>query len=656
MSIEVLNVALKFTADGANLLAFINVMKSQLGLTHGKVTSLNSALGKLAIGGSLLVGGGLLLKTIADTAKYADETNTILTQMAAAGDSATQRQQAYNRAWTMTHDVVGKVSDNLEAISQMTPQFGFENALRMATDYRKNAVALGQLTGKDGNAEAYKLEQAVHQTGRLSVYDQKGNLEKNADGSEKVNTEAFKSTMNLFTAMIASSRGKIDAGQILAFTKQSRTSNLNTVSDEGFAHISGLIQTIGGSRSGTSLQAIENVAEKGQISKMGVHQLEAFGLVDKRKVTEGKGPNGVIIGEGGLADTKTFRSDPMKWVWTTVRDHIRDTLKSQGRDSSDMAVNEAAKKIKLSNTAGQWIGEGLVNQPMDQREADATVKAGKTSQYDAVMKNSAAANIQAFHDAMKNLGLAFGSQVLPVITGGVKALTGAITGLASFFAAHEGVTKAILAVGVGLGVAMVGTGIAILASLGPLVAIPLAIGAGVAGVIAAIVFVPKLLNAAWHLLTSAWDTVWHRGLLNLVSDFMKWQDDTVVKVCGAFLHGMDVIGGAMINGIGNLIMTVLKNAGHWLTGGGFIDDLKKTGHLLLGDDGKLGPTPAHPAMTPPPAKPTVIHNHTTVIIDNKEAVHKAVHDQLGVGKQGFGPSGPNFAGSWAPSGAFPSFG
>jgi hypothetical protein len=458
---EAFKALIEFRADGASALAFLNVMGSRLGILHGKVKDLNSALGRMAIGGAAIVGGTMLLKAVLDTGKAAEGVNKVMTQMTAAGDSALDRQRAYNKAWAMTHDVVGKVSENLEAISMLTPQLGLQGAMDAALSYRKTAVEMSAITGKDGNQQALMLERTVHLSGRMSTYDAAGNLVKDANGQEVVNQAGFQHMNQVLVAISAAARGKIAGDDLLAFAKQARTQNLMGLSDQGWFDVAGSIQTMGGARAGTQVAAMMDVYMSGRMSKTAAKQLEADGLLNAKDVTYGKGPNSVLLGAGAVPDLDLLRSDPFKWGQTTMINRIRKSLADRHMDSSDESVEKELRKLKLARTAAGAQAEMVAAKATDMMEALAAAKANMSVDQYAAALQSSAVNTQAFHDAMENLALTFGDKVLPAVTSFTKTMTSAINRVALVFHNHPELPKQLIALASAIGIIGIAGGSAV---------------------------------------------------------------------------------------------------------------------------------------------------------------------------------------------------
>lgn len=450
MANKTFRVMVNFESDAGLLLAGLDLLGVRMVGLNAKSLMLNKTLRSMALGAGLLAGGVAMFDMLGKLAKSASDTNKVMTGMAMAGDTLTQRQNAYNRAWAMTKEVIGSVADNLEAISVLTPQFGSTAALQLATTYRRSAVALGAISAasgrpRDGNEEATLVSRYVDQSGRIVLRDAQGNAIKDAQGHEQTSAAAYAREMNFTTALIASARGKLSGKDFQQFAARLGSGYSATLTEEGMADNLAAMQIQGGSTAGARETAYLNVQRHGTGSKALFQQEIKYGQINAAGVKFTKSPNGAIIDA-----TKAYTPEQLALLLGNPTafaidsaERVRTYLKSHGKPYDDAAVNLILGSEKLSTRASQFVGESFTGQNMMYNEAQAAMTAAGTDQYQAAQANWDV-QVMKFHTSLHNLALAFGEQVLPMVIRAMDSTSNALNSLALITHNHPELPKFLL--------------------------------------------------------------------------------------------------------------------------------------------------------------------------------------------------------------------
>lgn len=463
---------------------------------HFKVKDLEKGFGrlKLAVGGVMAIAAGSAL--IAGVVKLTDATEDLTREqgkMLAAGISNRDVANATAKAWNMSANIMGsRVSENLAAIAHLRAALGdLHEAERVAPAYQRNAVALGIMTKRDGEGEAYKIAQAIHLSGAA-----------NDPVTKKLRADMFSQQMNLYTAMIAAGGGKLSPQDLLQFQKMSGSYG-SSLSDPGRANMAGFIQSMGGSRAGTALASLNRALKDGVMQKSTLAALESIGLIDASKVSASSGNaahgNGASAGggirfmPGALANEAQFRTDTAGWVWGTLIPMLRNA----GITSPSDQVNWI-QHAKLTQNPTRLLSELIRNEGVDRQESANVRQASRADQYDAVMGRDVGANKKALHDAWQDLLTAIGMPMVKPAIGILQALTAAIKGMTQWAVLNPGkiqlIGKTLVVVGAGL-VALGVAAVAVAAFAA--VAAGGTVGVAVAGVAAVVGAVGAFLLLNW---------------------------------------------------------------------------------------------------------------------------------------------------------------
>jgi hypothetical protein len=596
------------------------IAKDLLGVQNnvGKLEKGFSRL-KLAIGGIVAIAAGAaLIGGVVKVAEAAEELSRVQGSMAAAGIQNRDIARATASAWTTASTVMGtKVADNLTAIAHLRASFGsLDEAIAVGPAYMRNAVALGAITKKDGESEAFKLAQAIHLSGAA-----------NDPTTKRLNPELFAKEMHLYTSMIAAGQGKITAGDLLAFQKQAGSYGGN-LTDEGRMGMIGYIQAMGGQKAGTSLATTNRALKDGMLQKASLATLESVGLIDPSKVIgggqhrrgraawhevggkwdygrsnaevgNGASPGGgVQFRPGALKNEKDFLHTPMQWVYNTVL----PALQARGLKTTEDQINWV-QHAKLTTNVTRLLAEGIRNQGVDTQEASNVRQATKSDQYKSVQGRDLGQNIKNLSNAWHNFMTALGAPLIPIAIRGLKAATAGIQAMTKWAVANPKAVVMVAKAAVILGAALVGFGVV---AVGIAAFAAVAAGGEIALVIAGVTAILSALTAfvafEWGSVAKDFDI-----LKNAVGGFFGWlihgdghPGKRSQQAGDVFSANMSATGAGLLGSIG--FKPPPKDQTGSKTGDVYMDGRKVgkivASHLVPGSAGQAGNSTHDASMSP----------------------------------------------------------
>lgn len=500
-------------AMASNGSALLGVLGRDLLGVNTKVGELEKGFSrlKLAIGGALAIAGGVaLIAGVVKLAEAGEKLSRVQASMAAAGISNLDVARATTAAWITASKVMGtQVEDNLDAINHIRATFGSVNAgIALNQTYMKNAVAIGAITGKPGEPQAYSLARTIHLSGAAN------------DAAGNITQEGFAREMKLYTAMIASGGGKLGASDIFAFQKNAG-SYAGNLSDEGRINLAGFLQSQGGVRAGTQLAMANRALKDGVLQKGTLALLESMGLIDPNKIKMLKGAHAGGASPGGnfqmlpgaLKNENQFRSDFMGWIWNT----LSPTLAAHGIVGADAQVNWL-QHAKLTTNVTRALSEGIRNQSVDRTEAGNVRKALGVDQYGQIASKDFGTNMAALHDAFHNLIVAIASPLTKAAIPVLQTLTKAINGLTAFARVHPAAIVAVAKSILILGVALIALGtVAVIIAAGAAILAAGPVGVVVAGIAMIVAAIGAFVALNWNLVVGIFNTI-----KNVIGGFFQW--------------------------------------------------------------------------------------------------------------------------------------
>ena len=334
--------------------------------------------------------------------------------MAQAGISQVDIANATAAAWKTAGDVIGSSAEkNLALIADLRNRLGsMTEAVQAAPSMSRLGVVLQNLTGQDqekaGDAAARFLEQ------RGSLVDPK---------TGQISRALLEHGGNLVAAISAGTRGRVGPDQLLAFQTYARLAGAQ-LSEQGLLN---MVPIIGASRSassvGTQLSSLENQLIGGVMTNASAHWLERLGVVDSKRVHEGRGGR-MQFDAGALIDTEMLRRDPRGWLHR----YLGGGLLKEGYATGDAQAG-AVLQSHLRSTVTGLIGEILRSYAAFAKDSTLLDASVKTNQFAVAQATDPTTKMAAFSTAWQNLLTSLGAPLVNDATGAIGKLTGALTRL-----------------------------------------------------------------------------------------------------------------------------------------------------------------------------------------------------------------------------------
>nr|WP_321985329.1 hypothetical protein [uncultured Lichenicoccus sp.] len=424
---------------------------------------------KLAAAGMAgVLGGALILGGMVKLVEHGKEFVHQQSLMAQAGISQQDIAVATASAWKTAGDVIGSSAEkNIALVADLRNRLGsMKEAVMAMPAMAQLGVYLQNLTGQDqekaGDTAARFLEQ------RGSLVD---------PVTHQISGERLEQQARILEAIAAGTRGRVGPDQLLSFQQYARAAG-STLSDEGLIH---LAPVIGASKSassvGTQLSSLDQQLLGGVMTSAGSGYLEKLGLMDPKKVHQGRGGH-MTLDPGALIDGDLLRRDPVEWI----HKYLGGALIKQGDVTADQQV-ASIMGSHLRSTVTGLIAEILRSYPALHKDAGNIDQAAGTDQYAVGQATDPTTKISAFTTAWHNLLTALGAPMVNDAVGILPPLTRGLTMLTTWASDHPRIVQTIELLAGSLGVLAVASGTAAIAAaaFGPLASSLRLLTASVAG-------------------------------------------------------------------------------------------------------------------------------------------------------------------------------
>ncbi|MCE2579588.1 hypothetical protein LDL36_14015 [Komagataeibacter sp. FNDCR1] len=319
-----------------------------------------------AIGLAGVIGGGAMLSGMSHLVNAGKEFVHQQSLMLQAGISHQEVAQATAAAWQTASGVIGSSAEkNIGLVADLRNQLGtMREAVAVMPQVAQMGVVLQNLTGQDQERAGFTAIRFLDQRG--SLIDPR---------THEISTEHLTQQMRLLEGIATGTRGRAGPDQLLAFQQYARLAGAS-LSDQGLMNLAPVIAASGSASSvGTQLSSLQQQLVGGIMTSAGAHWLEGMGLMDSRRVHEGRGGH-LTLDPGALAGASRLQSDPVSWV----RDFLVPALNAHGATSSE-AQAEALQGSHLRSTVIGLLGEVVRNLPAFQRDAANINRAVGVDQY-----------------------------------------------------------------------------------------------------------------------------------------------------------------------------------------------------------------------------------------------------------------------------------
>lgn len=441
-------------------------------------------------------------------------------QMLQGGMSQSDIDRATASAWRIAREDGLDVTKVMDDIKELRLPFGStEHALEFIDPLEKMRIVLNSVQAGSGTSAAdavYKMARA----GELKGLQ---------------NPEDFLSYFEGMTKAISASGGKVTPNDFAQATKYGKLSSFGLSEDFYTRSLPTMIQTMGPTTAGQSLQSLFGTLS-GSVSQKSFYKIQDLGLIsDPSKIVQTK--TGIQMQPGAIAGYDEFVKNPLAWA----KEYLDPLLEKKFGDISNPDNKEAIlgqlQGMFGNRNSAAAVAELALRAKSFDKDAALIDQARGIGGADALLKNDPTAAMNNFSAAWTNMMTAFG---LPSVATAVNAMNSMASGMnriGELAQEHPGLAKNLEAMGAGAAIGLGAIAVLGLAAFAP------------GGVIA--VGAAAFSGAMAALLKVNWDDI--RGKIgpgiDAVNEFMTSVRD---KIIGAVANLGTAIGNAfssMIEGV-----------------------------------------------------------------------------------------------------------
>jgi hypothetical protein len=246
---------------------------------------------------------------------------------------------------------------------------------------------------------------------------------------DRKRTEAY---FNRMTQMSAAMGGRVTPTEMLAMAKTGGTA-LQGLTVEGLTHLTGPIQEISGTRTGTALQSMFQAVVGGTMPQNYIENWRKLGLVNEKLVEFNKSGIPKRLEPGAITIGGLLQKDPLQFA-----DALREAMQKHGINVSK--PEDVTKELTglFGRTTSRELASLLINQ-RDRIVKDTGI-VENTKGIEALNKqalDSPMGKFIQYQKGMEDFRAEIGQGLLPMLT----KMAEVVTPIARFFAEHEEVAK-----------------------------------------------------------------------------------------------------------------------------------------------------------------------------------------------------------------------
>ena len=438
-------------------------------------------------------------------------------------------------------------SENMKAINELSGQLGsVDEVAKVLPKVMKLATVIHEMSGADMNASLVQATKFADLSGQ--IFTPAG-----PDGKEHVDAGKFAAAMETVERMSVASRGLLGPADLLAFAKQAGV-EVRNMTPQAIAMMGEAMIAMGASRAGTAETSLLTQLAGGRMTQTTAREMAKVGLIGEKDITVGRGGQ-VLIDRAKLDDLAKRASDPAK-----LAGDVAAKLAADGQSQQQIMLE--LFRLFGRQTTQRLMAELIQGAPQMERFAQNYAAAGSTEKnYDTLLNQGAAQNVEAFTAAWKSLMEALGEAAAPVLIAVMQPMAVAIRAIAAAAAAHPNVAAVILGLAAGIAaiVTVAGT---VLVAVGAFSALAGVLGAGglagavsafaagapallaIGSLVGAIGAVAAALAAAGYVLHVFDKAIGNNGMPDIPEDklstFGKWDKRVHDRIMAALGLGPDV--------------------------------------------------------------------------------------------------------------------
>lgn len=455
---------------------FLQTIARDLVGVHNGVTQATAGLArfKVALAGAAAIGvGSAALVGMKHIVEHGNELVRVQQNMAIAGASATQVQEAFNKSLEMTarHKNMG-LSEVMHMINDARGIFGDQHtATEHVDDIVKSGSFLKAFMGGEKGADAHK-----------SLLQEMNAALKSGEIAGKITPSEMTKHIEMLTAMKVAFGNQLKISQYLTAQRTAGVALRNTSDEFRYGMFPALVQE-NGVNAGTMLMTAFNKVVAGVGNRtQSLQKMQSLGLLNEENIKYDKVGRAIgLKGFGGILGSDEAAFNFGDWVMKTLKPHIdkEKALKGLDPNSKEYAIKQSQIISALfpDRNAAKAITEIIQQYTKFQKDAELIKMAwskltGKGSEQ--YVDKSYEGQKQAFHTQWKNTLELLGAPLVGVATDALRSLNSALSSMTQWAAKADPATiKLIGAALTGLAAGIAALGVVLIGS-----AVAAAIGAG----------------------------------------------------------------------------------------------------------------------------------------------------------------------------------
>ncbi|MGG6429400.1 hypothetical protein ACQ5TV_05390 [Acetobacter ghanensis] len=426
----------------------VNMQAEKLegGLNRAKVAAIG--LTGVVAGGAAISG---MMKLVGAGKEFVHQQSLMMQ----AGLSHQEIAKGTAAAWAAASSVIGSSAEkNIALVADLRDRLGsMDEAVIALNPMAKVGVVLQNLTGVDQERAADTAMRFLEMRGGLVD-----------PVTHELSTQRVEQGGRLIEAIALGTRGKVAQDQLLMFQTYARAAGAQ-LSDRGLINMAPVIAASKNpSTVGTQLSSLQQQILGGVTTSAGAQFLERLGVLDSRRVHEGRGGH-LTFDAGALVNSKLAGEDPVEYI----NRYVVAGLQKMGAFTSGEQT-QALLGSHLRSTVIGLLTEVVRSYPAFRKDADNIARAAGVDQYQVAQATDPTTKLNNFETAWHNLMTALGAPIVNDATGMISKLTGVITTLTDTARKHP---RAVADIELGIAgiaglVALSGSIAVVGAALGPL--------------------------------------------------------------------------------------------------------------------------------------------------------------------------------------------
>ena len=427
----------------------------------GRFSEHNVMMGGMAAGlmGGALIGG--VRYTLTPAIDVARTTDVLAADMRLTPE---QVQAALGVARATTQSAPGTtVGENLAGVLDLKNVFGdLGEAQKLLPEFARMTTLFETLNKRSGGTgdQSYAAAKALEIMG--------GMIEEHTDAQghtvREINPELGMQRLKAMERAAVATNMRVTPSDYLGFAKQARVAGM-TLSDEfTYEKLPGIMQALGGPRTGTALMSMSQVFEGGKLTDKSMGALMEIGLAGPGGLTRvgaHRGRNGRMVGgkmqvhENAIYDLPLMGHDPQLYLAEAQK-----RMEAAGIHGTEAQIKALMKAAQRSTIAGIFA-DLLKDMPSILKEQQ-NIRNTRPDMAEHMAAVDPAAKVIQFNAAMTNLATELGSAGMGDAMKVLDAATSGLNKLGEW--AHDNPTFARIAFDAGAGLGALAKGLGLLST------------------------------------------------------------------------------------------------------------------------------------------------------------------------------------------------